>query len=105
MNSRVLSWLGFGTVCLAAGCAGFLSPAGHPARVQLKCRAAVLEPYLADAAEQAVVQIQGGGLSPVQLLLGLGLSPAEVMDVATRYQACGGAAPEAEVPVSGVTLT
>ncbi len=97
MNARVLG--GVAAAAFAVGCALF-QPAGHPARVQLECRAAVLEPYLEDAAEQAVVQIQGGGISPVQLLLGLGLSPAEVLDVAQRYQACGGAEPEAEVPVA-----
>jgi hypothetical protein len=94
---------------LLTGCAGLLGPAGHPARAQLECRAEVLAPYLGDAAEaaavQAAVQIQGGSISPVQLLLSLGLSPKEVLDVAKRYQACGGAAPEAEVLVTGGTAT
>jgi len=87
-------------VAFATGCA-LLRPAGHPARAQLECRAEVLAPYLGSAAEQAAVQIQGGGIQPVQLLLSLGLTPAEVVDVAERYQACGGAEPPAVVPVDG----
>ena len=100
MTSRAAQSVFLAAVVFTAGCA-LLRPAGHPARAQLECRAEVLAPYLGSAAEQAAVQIQGGGIQPVQLLLSLGLTPAEVVDVAERYQACGGAAPEAVVPVDG----
>lgn len=79
----------------ATGCGVFSSPKS-PALVKFECRAAVLAPFVGDAAGQVVTQIQGGQTSPVALLLSLGLTPDEIVAVAKAYQACG--VPEAPAP-------
>jgi hypothetical protein len=76
------------------GC-GVFSAAKTPALEAFECRAAVLAPYVADAAPSIVAAVSAGNVNPVQLLLSLGLRPAEIVEVAKRYHECE---PPAEAP-------
>jgi len=82
----------------ASGCA--LPVAKSPAHDVFQCRVALFAPYVAEAAPQIVAQIEGRAVNPVQLLLGLGVSPREVVELAKAYQACdpGPAAAEPDEP-------
>lgn len=69
------------------GC-GVFGPAKSPALAVYECRAAVLAPYVADAAPQVVTAMSAGNVNPVELLLSLGLTPEDIVVVAKAYQAC-----------------
>lgn len=90
---------------IAAALTGYASQGcGSPPRPKAadvwECRVAVLAPYVADAAPDVAAAFAGGSINPVQFLLGLGLSPDEIMALAKAYHACqpaedAGPAPDA----------
>lgn len=77
----------------SSGC-GVLPDAKSPALAAFECRAAVLAPYVADAAPSVVAAVSAGDVNPVELLLSLGLTPEEIVSVARAYQACKPVTPE-----------
>lgn len=70
----------------SSGC-GVQAPRS-PSQDVIACRVAVLAPVLGDLAGDAVLQISGGALDPMQLLIGLGLEPDAIIELARRYHAC-----------------
>lgn len=115
MKDAILSFLKSKTfkalvAVVATALAGYASSGcGSPPRPKAadvwECRVAVLAPYVADAAPDVAAAIAGGSVDPVALLLGLGLSPEEIVDLAKRYQACRAdapvdAGPDAAAPVA-----
>lgn len=104
----VLAALG---ISFGTGCASFgtfkpeaLSAADR-ARAAIECRVDVLEPYLGDEAERLVIDIAANRVDPIQLLLNLDLSIRDIVDIAEKFNACSGPAPEpAPAPVPATQI-
>lgn len=84
------------TAYASQGCG--VQPARSPALDAFECRAALLAPFVAEAAPQVVAAVSAGSVDPVALLLSLGLTPKEIVDVAKAYQACAPRAPQPAAP-------
>lgn len=82
-----------------SGCGLLAGGAESPALEAFECRAAVLAPFVAEAAPLISAQISSGQVNPVQFLLSLGLTPEEILAVAKAYQACEPVVPETPVVV------
>lgn len=61
----------------------------HPARSVVDCRIDLVEPYLGPLALEAVRAAMLGNPAPLRdSLLGLGLEPAEVIEISKKWHAC-----------------
>lgn len=90
----------------ASGCAALgLSP-NHPAVAVLECKAAVLAPYVGDAASEVVRSIDGNrAFDVIGFLQAQGLSVDEIVGVARAYHECVPAEPADVTPVAVSPLT
>lgn len=60
-----------------------------PTQDVLLCKAKVLTPYVGDIAQTVVAQAEGKTLNFISVLLGLDVSPADVLKVVAEYKKCG----------------
>jgi hypothetical protein len=89
----------------ASGCAALAGVADHPAVAVLECKAAVLAPYVGDAAAEVARSIDGDrAFDVIGFLQAQGLSVDEIVGVARAYHACV-PEPEAPAPVAVAPLT
>jgi hypothetical protein len=74
----------------ASGCSVWdLAKTEHPSLGVLECKAAVLKPYVADAADEVVRSIDGDrAFDVLGFLQAQGLSIDEIVEVAKAYSAC-----------------
>ena len=92
MNKGIYSVQGICAVlCIsmagAIGCKFLKSE--FPSQDVLACKAAVVAPYVGGIAEAVVAQAEGKSINFISVLLGLNVSPADVLKVVADYKKCG----------------
>lgn len=88
----------------ASGCAALSGVAEHPAVAVLECKAAVLAPYLGDAAAEVARSIDGDrAFDAIGFLSAQGLTIDEIVNVARAFSACSPPEPPAPVAVAPLT--